>query len=84
MGQWSPEARERHQKKMQEIWAKKRRGGGTTKTALTVVGTTVPTAKPVRRMDLNGNVLTVIDGLIGRVAADLAAVQRTKEILEQQ
>jgi hypothetical protein len=45
---------------------------------------TLVTAKPVRRLDLHGNVLTVLDAVIGTYAAELATLQGAREILERQ
>ena len=117
---WSEEAREQHKKKMKDIWAKKRAGGGTA--APTPTGSTKPKRKytfvnrqpagepsapvpqlpakrphapitlaeptlldapPARRMDLDGNVLTVLDGLIAQRESELVMLRGTKEILER-
>ena len=57
--------------------------GGTRSTAVATIEPKVVSATPVRRADLNGNVLTVLDVLLQKMASDTAAVERTKELLER-
>lgn len=67
----------------EKIQATNSAGGGTPPTALATIAPKVLSAKPVRRLDLNGNALTVLDSFIRKLEMDLTMLQGAKEILER-
>lgn len=60
----------------------KRRGRGAS-TAIAVVEPKGRSATPCRRMDLNGNVLTLLDTFIVTLETELATLRGAKEIVER-
>ena len=95
MRAWSPEARERHKKVMQQVHAKKREGGGSAvrkqskrlgrppKNAVAIVTPSPVMPTPIRRMDLTGNVLTVLAGAVEQKRHEIAVLEEAQEILSQ-
>ena len=61
-----------------EAWVRTRRP------PITLAEPVLLNAPPARRMDLDGNVGTVLDGLIQQHEAELAMLRGTKDILERQ
>jgi hypothetical protein len=56
---------------------------GSASMAVATIAPQARTAATMRRLDLNGNALTVLDQFIGKFSADLAMLQGAKEILER-